>query len=390
MIYDFDKPIDRRISGAVKWVDLPQGIIPMNIADMEFRLMPEVIEEMKKVADYGDFGYIGMLDSDYQAVLDWIEKRRKVKVSREHIIATPGVLYAARIALSILTEPGDKVIVQTPLHTPSIATPCIMDRIKLENRLIYKDGNYYIDYDNLEDLFKQGAKVLMMCAPQNPTGRVWTYEELTKVGEIVAKYNGYIIADEIHSDIVWGDNVHVSPTQIPVIMDRSIAVFSTSKTFNMGGFHVGTAIVPNAELREKMVKAFYSIGHVCDRPAVMCLRAQTAAYTKGENWLNQMLSYVDKNFDYTLKAFESTPIKASHPEGTFLLWCDIDSLGWNAEKLRNVMFNDWKVLPDPGSYYDTKDWATYTGKEHHIRLNLALPRPTLVEAIDRIVKYFKQ
>ena len=389
MIYDFNTPIDRRVSGAVKWVDLPEGIIPLNIADMEFKIMPEVIDEMIKTANYGDFGYIGMTENDYQAVINWIEKRRKVKVSREHIIATPGVLYAARIALSILTNPGDKVIVQTPLHTPSIATPCIMDRIKVENRLIYKNGSYYIDYDNLEYLFKNGAKVLMMCAPQNPTGRVWTYEELKKVGEIVNKYNGYIICDEIHSDIVWNGNVHVSPTQIPEIMDRSIGVFSTSKTFNMGGFHVGTAIVPNAELRDKMVKAFYSIGHVCDRPAVMCMRAQTAAYNKGERWLEEMLSYVGDNFDYTLNALKNTPIKATHPEGTFLLWCDIESLGWNAEKLRDVMFNEWKVLPDPGSYYDTKDWATYTGLEHHIRLNLALPKPILIQAIDRITKYFK-
>lgn len=387
-MYDFDKPIDRRISGAVKWMDLPDGVIPMNIADMEFRLLPEVIQEMKKVAEYGDFGYIGMTQYDYQAVLDWISKRRGVQVPREYIIATPGVLYAARIALSVLTDVGDKVIVQTPLHTPSIATPCILDRIKLENKLIYNDGNYYIDFDNLEDLFRQGAKVLMMCAPHNPTGRVWTREELTRVGEIVAKYDGYIISDEIHSDIVWGDNVHVSPTQIPVIADRSIAVFSTSKTFNMGGFHIGTAIVPNAEIRDKMVKAFYNIGHVCDRPAVMCIKAQTSAYTKGEKWLNEMLSYVDANFDYTLKALANTPIRASHPQGTFLLWADISELNWDAEKLRQVIFNDWKVLPDPGSYYDTKDWATYTGSEHHIRLNLALPRPTLIEAMDRITKYF--
>jgi cystathionine beta-lyase len=228
-----------------------------------------------------------------------------------------------------------------------------------------------------------------MCAPQNPTGRVWTYDELLKVANIVNKYNGYIICDEIHSDIVWGRNVHVSPTQIPEIADRAIAVFSTSKTFNMGGFHVGTAIVPNANLRKKMVDAFYSIGHVCDRPAVMCLRAQTAAYTKGERWLDEMLSYVDKNFDYALKMFENTPIKATHPEGTFLLWCDISDLNWSAEKLRQVMYNEWKVLPDPGSYYDTKDWATYEGLEHHIRLNLALPRSVLIEAMDRITKYFK-
>ena len=225
-----------------------------------------------------------MTDADYKAVVDWLNKRRDLVIPVQDIVPTLGVLYSARIALSMLTNVGDKVIVQTPLHTPSIATPCVMGRQKVENRLIYEEGKYYIDYEDLENHFKQGAKVLMLCAPHNPTGRVWTLDEMQLVGEIVAKYDGYVISDEIHSDIIWGANCHVSPTQIPLLKDRSIAVYSTSKTFNMGGFHIGTAIIPNPVLRERFVKEFYKIGHDCNRPAVSCIRAQTTVYTKGEQW----------------------------------------------------------------------------------------------------------
>ncbi len=299
------------------------------------------------------------------------------------------MLYAARTALHTLTAPGDKVIVQTPLHTPSITSASLLGRIPLENRLIYENGKYRIDYDNLEECFKSGAKVLMMCAPHNPTGRVWTKEELLRVGEIVKRYNGYIISDEIHSDIVWGENKHISPSQIPDISDRTVAVFSTSKTFNMGGFHIGTAIIPNAELREKIVKQFYSYGHVCDRPTVLCIAAQTAAYTYGEGWLSEMLAYVENNFKLTLEYLSGLPIEASHPEGTFLLWADITKLGLNADELKEVMFNKWKVVCDPGSYYDSKDYALYHGPEHHIRFNLALPRTQLEDALERIRKNLK-
>ena len=231
MRYDFDTVVDRKSLGAEKWKGLPEGTIAMSVADMDFSLMPEVVEEIKKAAEKGEFGYVALNDKDYKAVIDWVKKRRGVDINPSHLVGTPGVLYSARTAMYSLTKPGDKVVVQTPLHTPSIATASMLGRIPVINELIYKDGKYYIDFDHLESCFKNGAKVLMMCAPNNPTGRVWTREELETIGEIVSKYNGYVVSDEIHADIIWEGHKHISPVDIPSLADRSVAVFSTSKTF---------------------------------------------------------------------------------------------------------------------------------------------------------------
>lgn len=389
MRYDFDTVVDRKSLGAEKWKGLPEGTIAMSVADMDFSLMPEVVEEIKKAAEKGEFGYVALNDKDYKAVIDWVKKRRGVDINPSHLVGTPGVLYSARTAMYSLTKPGDKVVVQTPLHTPSIATASMLGRIPVINELIYKDGKYYIDFDHLESCFKNGAKVLMMCAPNNPTGRVWTREELETIGEIVSKYNGYVVSDEIHADIIWEGHKHISPVDIPSLADRSVAVFSTSKTFNMGGFHVGSAIIPNKEIRDGFVQRFYSHGHSCNRPSLLCAVAQTAAYTYGEEWFGQMMNYVKGNMDLAKQYLADTPIRPNNPEGTFLLWADIDELGWDCDKLWDVMKNDWRVIADPGHYYHTKDYATYKGPEHHIRLNLATSRITLEEALTRIVKYFK-
>ncbi len=389
MMYNFDNTPDRRKFNALKWENIPDDTISMSVADMEFQLMPEVRDAISKLALSGDFGYIALSENDYEAVIAWVYRRCGYRIPREHLIATPGVLYAARTAMHAITKPGDKVIIQTPLHTPSIASASMLGRVPVENRLVYKDGKYYIDFDNLEQHFQSGARVLMMCSPHNPTGRVWTSDELLKVAEIVNRYNGYIITDEIHRDILWGKSEFVSPSQMPEIMDRSISVFSTSKTFNMGAFHIGSAVIPNEELRNKIVAQFYSYGHVCSRPALICATAQTAAYTYGEEWYKQMLSYVSGNFSLALDYLSGTPIRAERPEGTFLLWADITELGYDTDKLWNIMQNNWKVILDTGCMYDTTDYAAYKGKEHHLRFNLALPRHQLELAMERIRKHLK-
>ena len=390
MRYDFDTVIDRKELGAEKWKGFADGTIAMSVADMDFKIMPEVIEEIKKTAEKGEFGYVCLSNKDYGAIIDWVKKRRGIQINPAHLVATPGVLYSARTAMYSLTNKGDKVVVQTPLHTPSIATASMLGREPVINELIYKDGKYFIDFDHLESCFRNGAKVLMMCAPNNPTGRVWTRNELETIGEIVSKYNGYVVSDEIHADIVWEGSKHISPVEIPSLAERSVAVFSTSKTFNMGGFHIGSAVIPNREIRENFVKRFYSHGHSCNRPSLLCAAAQTAAYTYGEEWYLQMMDYIRENISLAKQYLATTPIRPNTPEGTFLLWADIDELGWDADKLWDVMKNDWRVIADPGHYYHTKDYQTYKGAEHHIRLNLATPRATLEQALDRIVTYFKK
>lgn len=389
MEYQFDQILDRRALYAEKWKGIDSDTIAMSIADMDFRLVPEVGEAIKKAVDEGEFGYVGLTEADYQAVIDWVKLRNGYEIPREHLVATPGVLYAARTALYILSQPGDKVIVQPPLHTPSIASASMLGRIPVMNWLHYENGRYTIDFADLENCFKQGAKVLMMCSPHNPTGRVWTKEELLQVAELLNRYDAFLVCDEIHRDILWNGNQHISPSQLPELAQRTISVFSTSKSFNMGGFHIGSAVIPNPELREKFVTRFYNHGHVCSRPSLLCARAQTAAYRQGGAWFEQMMDYVKGNFEIALTALKDTPIRAAQPEGTFLLWADISQMGLDAAGLRDVMYNKWKVVGDPGSYYDTTAYMTYTGPEHHVRLNLATSRAQVEEAMDRITKYFR-
>ena len=385
MLYDFDRIPDRRALRALKWMDVPQDVIAMSVADMEFPLAPEIRKAIAEAAQAGDFGYVGMQEADYQAVIDWVQRRSDQEIPRQQLIATPGVLYSARVAMYALTQPGDKVVVQPPLHTPSIATASMQGRVPVMNWLKYENGSYTMDFDHLEDCFRQGAKVLMLCAPHNPTGRVWTRDELLTVAQILERYSGWLVCDEIHRDIVWEpSHPHISPSQLPELAQRTVSVFSTSKTFNMGGFHIGSAVIPNAELRQRVVDLFYSFGHVCSRPAVLDMVGQTAAYTRAEAWYMQMMDYVRGNFRLALDYLDGTPIRAAMPEGTFLLWADISELKLDAAGLRDTMLHRWKVLPDPGSYYDTTAYMDYTGPEHHARFNLAAPRSQVEQAFDRI------
>ena len=388
MKYNFDEIRDRSSVG--KW-EMPSriGAIGMGVADMDFKLAPEIIEAVKECAELGEFGYSGMKEADYKAITDWLAYRGKT-VPREYIVPTPGVLYSARAAMYMLTKEGDKVIVQTPLHTPSIATAAMQGRIPLVNRLKYENGKYDMDFDDLERCFKEGARVLMMCAPNNPTGRVWTMDELKQIATLVKKYDAYIVCDEIHRDIIWEGYEHISPTELPELADRTVSVFSTSKTFNMGGFHIGSAIIPNPELRNRFKKQFYCWGHTCERPSTVEQVAQTAAYNRARDWYEEMMAYVDKNFDIALDYLSDLPIHASHPEGTFLLWTDVSAMKLCKNDLNKVMLNEWKVHCDSGVLYDTADYMNVNPIEHHVRINLATTHANVEEAFDRIRNYFKK
>ena len=388
MRYNFDEAFDRSVFPG-KWMGNDGVTIPMSIADMDFPLMPEVQEAIKKVVDRRDFGYQFMTKDHFEPIIEWIKKRTGEDVPREYLLDAPGVVYAMRCSMYALTEPGDKIVIQTPLHTPSIKSASMMGRIPLKNWLIYKDGKYTMDFDNLEKHFKDGAKVLMMCAPNNPTGRVWTKEEMDTVAYLADKYNVYVVADEIHRDILWDGNKHISPSSIPLLKDRCVSVISTSKTFNMGGFHIGTAIIPNPEIRQKFKDMLYNFGYACGMPTILDKEAQTAAYIHGEEWYKEMLSYIEGNFDLALSYLDGTPIHASKPEATFILWADITELKLNTPDLWDTMKNKWKVIGDPGSYYDTKDYADYNGPEHHVRINLATQRVNVEKAFDRIRKSLK-
>jgi cystathionine beta-lyase len=387
-MYDFDKIVNRRGIGACKYLGVPENILPMTIADMEFAAPPEVIDALQKRAAHGNFGYTMMVDEDYQAVIDFVKARHGITIPREHLLATPGVLNTMRCSMYALTEPGDKVAVILPLHTPSIRSAYMQGRVACESwmkRTI--DGNYTFDLDDLEKHFASGARVLMMCSPHNPTGRVWRMEELAPLAELVKKYNCTVISDEIHRDLVYPGYKHIPLASLPDMAERVITVFSASKSFNLGGCHIGSAVIANAELKEKIRSLLYEYGHECGRPPLFSLVAQTAAYKYGEKYLDEMISYLNSNIDLAMEYLKDLPVTVCRPEASFLLWVDCSKLNWDTETLARKLA-EAGISADPGHYYDTWHIAGYSGLQHHFRLAVGMPKALLEPALDRLRKLF--
>jgi cystathionine beta-lyase len=385
--YDFDIGIDRRRLGVLKFRSVPEDVIPMSVADTEFAAMPEIVEALQECAAAASFGYSTMNEFDYDAVISWVKHRHGENIPREHLLATPGVLYTMRCAMYTLSKTGDQIVVQPPLHTPSIATAGMQGRIPVKNNLYrLSDGTYTFDYEALEQYFRKGARLMMFCAPNNPTGRVWTLKELSELVRLICRYDVQVVSDEIHRDIVYRGKRHISIGSLPGMAERTITVFSPSKTFNMGELHIGSAVVANSEIREKLKKTFYEFGHTCSRPDIFARIAQTAAYRYGGKWLDELLEYLEGNISLALEYLEGTPLLASHPDSTYLLWVDCSELKMNTEELMRFMVEKAHILPDPGHFYDNCEIDGYNGLQHHIRLNIAMPRTILKRAMEGLRK----
>ena len=389
-MYDFDTPIDRRHCNACKFINLPEDVTAMSVADMDFAVPPEIREALHKRIDTANYGYTMMGEEDYQAIISWTQKRHGVIIPREHLISTPGVLNTMRCSMYALTEPGDKVVVVLPLHTPSIRSATMQGRIKVESWLLCDDkGNYTFDFEDLENHFRNGAKVLMLCSPHNPTGRVWRADELEKLAALIIKYDVKVVSDEIHRDLIYPGHKHIILGNLPGMAERTVTAFSGSKTFNLGGCHIGSAVIANAELREKVRYTLYEFGHECGRPPVFSMAAQTAAYQHGEAYLEELLKYLNGNIDLAMEYLDGLPIKCVRPEASFLLWVDCKELNLDTQKL-NGLLAEAKISADPGHYYDTYKIANYTGGQHHFRLSIAMPRCQLEEALKNLRNVFSK
>ena len=383
-VFQFDA-VHNRIPGNCKW-DEAGGLLPMSVADMDFASPPCVVSALQERAAKGLFGYQVLTEADYAAIIDWRMRRHGEVLKREWLLATPGVLNTMRAAVYALTEPGDRVIVQTPLHTPSISSASMRGRICLDVPMqIDESGRYVMDYEGLERAFASGVRVMTLCSPSNPTGRVWTYEELDRLARLVEKYDAYVIADEIHADIIYGGRKHISLRTLPGMGKRVISTFSPSKSFNFGGFHIATAVIEDDALRKKISDLLYEMGICCGRPGAMEITAQTAAYTQGDEWLDALLAYLDENISIVLEGLKDTPFKAYRPEASILMWIDCSAMGWDTPAYHKAM-NAAGILPDPGHYYfmDKSKIDSYSGMQSHFRLNIGAPRSTIEEAVRRI------
>ena len=388
MKYNFDEVIDRTNHHSVKWDemktkfgDIPNDVLPMWIADMEFRSPKPVIEAIKKAAEHGIYGYTSRPDSYYQAIIDWMERRHNWKVKKDWLAYSPGVVPALSLIIRAFCQPGDKVVVQPPVYYPFFRVIENNGCHIVNNPLKLSNKKYFMDYDDLErKIDDPRVKLLILCSPHNPVGRVWQKEELIILGEICLKHHIIVVSDEIHADILFKGYKHTPFASIsPTFAHNSITCTAPSKTFNLAGLQTSTIIIPN----KKYYRIYNNIldSLALDENNVFGLVALEAAYKDGEEWLEQLLSYLNENLKFLMKYFkERIPkIKVIRPEGTYLVWLDCRQLGLSTKDLNNFILKKARVALDDGYWFGAE------GKGF-MRINIACPRSFLEEGLKRIEK----
>ncbi|MEW6143310.1 MAG: MalY/PatB family protein [Chloroflexota bacterium] len=389
MSYDFDTVIDRRNSGSVKW-DLAEarlgyrGIIPMWVADMDFRAPEPVIQALRKVADHGIYGYAARMPSYYEAFINWMKRRYKWEVKREWVESTPGVVPAVNLAVKAFARPGDEVIVQTPVYYPFFSAITGNGRIILDNPLRLENGRYVMDLVDLKRKLGPRTRLILLCSPHNPGGRVWTKAELTALGELCIKHGIIVVSDEIHSDIVYQGFTHtVFATISPEFAHNSVICTGVSKTFNLAGLTVSNIVIPNPDIRKRFHNEVIGCGLALSN--IFGIAAAEAAYRYGEMWLEALLEYLEGNLVYLTNYVESKipGIKVMRPQGTYLVWLDCRSLPINGERAKNFMLAEAKVGLEEGTIFGAKEIGFW-------RMNFACPRSVLKEALERIEKAVKR
>lgn len=382
MKYNFDEPTDRRHTNSYKWDSAKLGdIIPLWVADMDFKTAPVIIETLRNRVEQGIFGYTHVPEEYYKATTDWFERKHNWKFEASDIIYTSGVVPAISAIIKALTNPGDKVIVQTPVYNCFFSSIRNNDCIASENELIYSDRTYYIDFEDLEKRASDpNVKILLLCNPHNPAGRVWTREELQRIGEICKSHNVTVVSDEIHCELVYSPFKHIPFASVSDEFGRNcVTCISPSKAFNIAGLQIANIVCKNEEMRKKIDKAI-NINEVCDVNPFGVL-ATIAAYTKGEEWLNELKEYLYGNYKFLCaffaKEFPEYPIVKL--EGTYLAWVDCKKIGIPSEELEENLLKECGVWLNAGTMYGKAG-------EGFMRINLATQRARLAEGLNRLKK----
>lgn len=384
MEYDFSRPTDRRGTDSYKWDSAPEAdIIPLWVADMDFETFPGITEALQRRVAHGIFGYTRVPEAYYEAVCRWFGKRHGWHINREDIIYTSGVVPAVSAVIKALTLPGDQVIVQGPVYN------CFFSSIRnngcemVSNSLIYNKEKlrYEIDFDDLERKLKhERARLMLLCNPHNPGGRVWTRDELTRVAELCHKYGVRVVSDEIHCELTLYDNEYVPFGSLPDELSRgSITCCSPSKAFNTAGLQIANIVCRDAEVRNRIDRAI-NINEVCDVNPFGVIALQAAYSDEGYEWLTQLRKYISANYDLLLERFarELPKCKVMRMEGTYLAWIDCSELHISSDEIEEMLMHENKVWVNAGSMYGAEGTA-------FIRINMACTSELLNEGITRIV-----
>ena len=379
MKYDFDKIIPRHGTNSYKWDSMTDAdVLPMWVADMDFRTAPPIIHALQRRVEHGIFGYTHVPDAYYDAVTSWFSRRHQWQIKPEWLIYTSGVVPAVSAIIKALTVAGDKVLVQPPVYN------CFFSSIRnngcetVSNPLVRTGDTYTIDYEDLERKAADvQVKVMLLCNPHNPAGRVWTKEELTRIGEICIRHHVVVIADEIHGELVFPGHTYTPFASLSEdFRKHSVTCISPSKAFNIAGLQIANIVCADEEMRRKIDKAI-NINEVCDVNP-FGIAATIAAYNEGEEWLSQLLAYLQENYlcmkDFCKEYLPDFPITTL--EGTYLVWMDCRTLHKTSKELEQLLLKDAKLRLNEGTMYGAEG-------EGYLRWNIACPRPLLIKGLKR-------
>ena len=390
MQYDFDTPIDRTHTWSIKHDFKKENgkaddILPLWVADMDFRSPDSVVEALKKAVDHGIFGYSRADESYFDAVAAWYQKRHHLTLQPEWMTCTPGIVFALSIAVRAFTQEGDAVLIQPPVYHPFSRAILRNKRTLVENPLVLKDGHYEMDLEELEQkVLDEHVKLMILCNPHNPVGRVWTREELTALADICLRHHVYVISDEIHGDFVWQGHEQTPYASISEeACLHSMMCTAPSKTFNLAGMATSNLFIPDPEMRRKFRSELLDVGQ--ENMNRLGLFACRAAYEGGGEWLDQLIGYLAGNLALVRDFCKNRvpQIQLVEPEGTYLAWLDCRGLGMTDDELMAFFSNEAKVWLDPG---------THSGEQGSgfMRFNLGSSRSVIAQALDQIEAAWKK
>ena len=381
---DFNTIVDRKNTNCLKYDfaverGMPEDVLPLWVADMDFKTSSYVQDALNRQIEHGIFGYSESKDEYFEAVIGWMKRHHDWDVSKDWLVKTPGIVFALAMAVQAFTDPGDKVLLQLPVYYPFSGVIKGNGRVIVSNTLIYgEDNRYHIDFDDFEKkIVDENIKLFFLCSPHNPVGRVWTKEELIQLGDICYKHHVIVVSDEIHADFAFKGKHQVFANLKKEYEEMTITCTAPSKTFNLAGLQVSNVFIANPKLRKAFCKQIDIAGY--SQLNVMGLVACEAAYRDGDEWYEAMLDYVKSNIDFTRKYVEENlpGVTMAEHEGTYLVWLDFRDTGFDVEQLEHMIVHEAKLWLDSGKIFGD------SGKGFQ-RINVACPRAVLEEALSRI------
>lgn len=379
---NFDQIKNRKNTNSYKWDQSIKlfgndDILPLWVADMDFESPPAVKKALQERVEHGIYGYTFKTDEYHKAIIHWFQRRHGWQLQADWLTDSPGVVTSLSLAVDLFSEPGSEVILQSPVYYPFYDVIKNNGRKVVKNPLILRNQRYEMDYDHLESLMKNGARLLLLCNPHNPGGRVWEREELLRLGELCLQYGVTVISDEIHCDLVMPGHRYTPFASLsPEIADITLTCLAPTKTFNMPGLQISFIAASNRRMKQLFDKRIKTLS--LHMSGYFAQAALCAAYNEGEEWLDGLIAYVQENANYTISYLEQhlPEVKVSPLEGTYLLWIDCRELGLSVDGLKKLMYEEARVAFNEGSSYGSEGAG-------FLRINLACPRSILAKALEQ-------